>query len=312
VLRGGGAPGCVGAFEAFDAGGLGEDLRCGERPAAADREQRRSELGDKLVDLTLELVDLDGECAAAGDELACDPRHGSLEPRESLGEPIEVAEMIQRPQARFVAWVEFVQMPAETADHAGSLAHQVFAVIDEQSHFSLWPVEPGDRQVGFAQRCAGDRERVDRVALAERSRAVGVFAISFGGTLTIRSPAVSRSRSRRRERCRQSSTAQRRSGKRADHATSSRWSADVVATVLVASCRPCSSMITTVWLRLCASIPIVTMPSVSLTRWGDNAGPAGGHIPVGAKPRSSQATAAGPASSNEPQNGQKPRRHITL
>jgi hypothetical protein len=48
------------------------------------------------------------------------------------------------------------------------------------------------------------------------------FAISFGGTRTIRSPAASRSRSRRRERCRQSSIAQRRSAKRAAQATSSR------------------------------------------------------------------------------------------
>lgn len=59
------------------------------------------------------------------------------------------------------------------------------------------------------------------------------FAISFGGTLTIRSPAASKSRSRRRERRRQSSTAQRRCGKRAAHATSSRWSADVVPSVRV-------------------------------------------------------------------------------
>ena len=56
----------------------------------------------------------------------------------------------------------------------------------------------------------------------------------------------------------------------------------------------------------------VTMPGVSFTRGGDNAGPAGGHILLGAKPRSSQATAAGPASPRGPHNGQKPRRHIAL
>jgi hypothetical protein len=39
----------VGALEAVDAGGLAEDLRGRERPAAADREQRRSELLDETL-----------------------------------------------------------------------------------------------------------------------------------------------------------------------------------------------------------------------------------------------------------------------
>ena len=77
--------------------------------------------------------------------------------------------MVQRPQRWFVAGVELVQVPAKTADHAGSLAHQVFAVVDEQPHLALGPVQLGDRQIGLAQRGTGDGERVDRVALAERA-----------------------------------------------------------------------------------------------------------------------------------------------
>ena len=39
-------------------------------------------------------------------------------------------------------------------------------MVDEQPHFSFCPIQPGDRQVGLAQRCAGDGKRVDRVAHA--------------------------------------------------------------------------------------------------------------------------------------------------
>ena len=87
--------------------------------------------------LALELVDLDCQGAAAIDELACDPGHGALEARETLGELVEVAEMVQRPEGGFVARVEFVQVPAKPADHAGSLADQVFAMVDKQPYFAL-------------------------------------------------------------------------------------------------------------------------------------------------------------------------------
>jgi hypothetical protein len=79
---------CVGvlALEAFDAGGLTEDLRCRQRPAAADRDQRGRELLDQRGDLALELVDLDRQRPAAIDEVAGDPGDGPLEgcPRVGL------------------------------------------------------------------------------------------------------------------------------------------------------------------------------------------------------------------------------------
>jgi hypothetical protein len=120
-------------------------------------------------------VDLACQHTAAVDELACDPRHRSLDARESLGESIEVAQMVERPQSWFVAGVELVQVPAKTADHPGSFADQVLTMVDQQPHFTLGPVQLGNRQVGFAQAGAGDGERVDRVALAERAgRVTGV------------------------------------------------------------------------------------------------------------------------------------------
>ncbi len=71
--------------------------------------------------------------------------------------------MVERPCRRFVARVELVEMPAEPTDHAGQLAHQVFAVVDEQPHLTFEPVELGDRQIALAESGAGDGERVDRV-----------------------------------------------------------------------------------------------------------------------------------------------------
>jgi hypothetical protein len=127
---------------------------------------------DERRDLLLEPVDLRREGAAALDELACDPGDSPLEFGEALGEPIEVAQVVERPCRRFVAGVELVEMPAEPADHAGSLAHQVFAVVDEQPHLAFGPVELGDRQIRLAESSAGDGERVDRVALPERAGCV--------------------------------------------------------------------------------------------------------------------------------------------
>src|SRR5688500_11959011 len=55
------------------------------------------------------------------------------------------------------------------------------------------------------------------------------------------------------------------------------------------SLRPDESTATAVWLRLCASIPTITMVVSPFFSWGDNDRP-GGHLSVGAMPRSYQAT----------------------
>src|SRR5690606_28490204 len=96
------------------------------------------------------------------------------------------------------------------------------------------------------------------------------WAINLGGTRTIRSPAASRSASSRRDRCRQSSTAQIRFGPNCSaHRNISRWSPLVdPVVVFTPSSRPTSSTATTVWERLCASLPTVTMIQSRFTSSG--------------------------------------------
>jgi hypothetical protein len=71
------------------------DLGGGERPAAADRKQRRSELLDESLDLGAELRNLDVERTTAVDEVACDPRNQALEPIEPNGDLVERTGSIQ-------------------------------------------------------------------------------------------------------------------------------------------------------------------------------------------------------------------------
>jgi hypothetical protein len=63
-------------------------------------------------------------------------------------------------------------MPAQAADHAGSLRDEIFAVVDEQAHLAVLAVESGNRQIGLPECCASDRQGVDRVGLPERAGAV--------------------------------------------------------------------------------------------------------------------------------------------
>jgi len=155
------------ALEAVDAGGLADDLGGGERPAAADRDQRRRERLDERCDLCLERVDLDGELAAALGDFASEPGDRALDTVETGSELVEVAEVVERPGGRLVPGVELVQMPAQPADHAGSLCHEVFAMVDEETQLAVCSVEASDRQVRLPECRASDRQGVDRVGLAE-------------------------------------------------------------------------------------------------------------------------------------------------
>src|SRR4051812_42427669 len=59
-------------------------------------------------------------------------------------------------------------MPLQAAVERYALADQAFAVIDKQPQIEFGTVELGGRQRinAFAQRCAGDGERIDAVGLA--------------------------------------------------------------------------------------------------------------------------------------------------
>ena len=81
------------------------------------------------------------------------------------------------------------------------------------------PSSVRDRQVRLAQRRPGDRERVDRVALAGLARRAAGPGHELGRDPHDRLAGAQRSASRRRDRWRQSSSAQRRSGHRRGPAT---------------------------------------------------------------------------------------------
>ena len=60
-------------------------------------------------------------------------------------------------------WVEFVQVPQEAADDAGSLGDEVLAVVDQEADLAFDALEPGNEQICLAQGGTGDRECVDRI-----------------------------------------------------------------------------------------------------------------------------------------------------
>jgi hypothetical protein len=61
-----------------------------------------------------------------------------------------------------------VQVPLHRVVEPNALADQALAVIDEQPQVKLGPVQLRNRKIvqPFAQRCPGDRHRVDAVGLA--------------------------------------------------------------------------------------------------------------------------------------------------
>ena len=92
-------------------------------------------------------------------------------------------------------------------------------------------------------------------------------AIIFGGTRTTGCPAVSRSRSSRADRCRQSSIAHVSPSPNCvlAHDRALPCSGVVASTVSCPSCFPTSSTATNVWVRLCTSAPTTTMMVASFT-----------------------------------------------
>ena len=158
------------------------------------------------------------------------------------------------PRPRLVAGVQLVEVPAEAVDCARALGDQVLAVVDEQAQLALLALERRGGQVRVGERGAGDRERVVGVALAllpPVPAGPGHQPCRHPGDHL---PARRRSADRRRDRWRVSSSANRRSGKRPAHRTSSRWPSGVVASVVSATRRPLPSAATAVWVRLCKSI----------------------------------------------------------
>ena len=136
--------------------------------------------------------------------------------------PSRVLYAVQRTGRRVPRRVELMEVPTQPVD-----APRPLATRSSRCRPTTGPPGPG-RRVG---RRAGpdpatptrDRQRVDRVRLAVRARRVAGVSHQLRWHRTIGSPAASRSASRRRDRCRQSSTAHVRSSpNRSAHRTNSR------------------------------------------------------------------------------------------
>ena len=149
------------------------------------------------------------------------------------------------------------------ADHAGSLADEVFAVIDQQPHLALGAVEPGDRagRARVARRGRPPARRSGRTCRTCAPRRGSAPSVSAAPARSVRPPRAGRAP----DGATDAGSPRPPSGRSAAEPASpsaARRDARVVVVPIVsaATWRPCSSTATAVWVRLCASIPIVTMP----------------------------------------------------
>ena len=153
-------------MEPTDTRRLADELGRRERAAAGQGQKRWGEIGHQAGDFALEVVDRRGQLTDAGDQLAGDPSdrarcRGKIALEGSQDDP-----PVKAARGRLGARVEFVEMPAQSVLSARPLGDEVLAVVDQEAHLTVGPVEGRDRQVRFAERRSGDRERVDRIALA--------------------------------------------------------------------------------------------------------------------------------------------------
>ena len=220
---------------------------------------------------------------------------------------VEIADVVQRPRRRFDARVELVEMPAKSADDAGSLRDQVFSMINEEPNLSTLAVEPCGREVGLAQGRSRERERVDRVRLPVGGGAVtGVRhqlrrhpddTFTRCDQITLEPPRevpavldrphqllapyqLLAALPRPRE---QSEVIRRRRAERSHCELSTLLVSDYCCMAALVRINPDRHH-----------------SSSSFRQSREYGGPVDRQIPVGAKPRSSQATTAGPSTSHEP------------
>ena len=135
--------------------------------------QRAGVAAHQRPQVALELADLRGQLEDAGEQLAADAQQDA---RRLLGEAalesIEDLQVVQRAPRELDRRVELEQQPADAGLVARALDHQDGAVVEQQRDLTLRSRQLRDRQVRLSERGARDRKRVDRVALAERPRAL--------------------------------------------------------------------------------------------------------------------------------------------
>ncbi len=153
---------------------------------------------------------------------------------------------------------QLVEVPAKTVHDASALAHEILAMVDQESKLTRLAVQASDGEIGLAERDTRDGEGIDGVGLA-------ALATALTGTgHEVRRHPHDRFASPEQvelETSGQVAAVLEREPplrQRPAQAIASRWPSGVAATVLSASLRPVSSAATRVWLRLWASTPMIT------------------------------------------------------
>ena len=234
-----------------------EQLRGAERTATGQREQRRSGLLDPFLELAVEGDDGASQRCGSGRRarVRSVPAPSCL--RDSIGGRPGRARLVRSsaPGGTVSLGIEVVQLPAQPLLSAAPFVDKVVSVIGKQLQLARLRFAGPRMITGAAHATPPWPRRARRSGRTCRvSRPVRrCGAISFGGTRTNDSPAVSSARSSAPLNCRQSSTAHSRSASSAvDQLTSSR----AEPTVNSATGRPTSSTATAVNDCLCTSTPI--------------------------------------------------------
>lgn len=201
------------AGEAAGACDLGDDLGCGQRRAAGQREQRSRLLVDERAELALEFVGAPGQLADPNNELAGDPDLGGLTcPSEPSRDPVEPDEAAERSGRDLEAGIEIVQVPAQAVLDRRSLADEIVSVVEQQTDLAPPPARNAAGRSGSRRAARATATASIRSDLPGERPLLRASPISRGGTRTTRSPRASRKRSSEPETCRQSSSAHSRSG----------------------------------------------------------------------------------------------------
>jgi hypothetical protein len=124
-------------------------------------------------DLGFQRLDGLGQFADAAQLVAGDPdAHRLLGPGQPARDPRAPLAVKQRAARELHFGPEIVQMPLQRVVDRDPLTNESFAVVDQQPQVELGPVQMRRRKgfEAFAQRGAGDRQRVDAVGLAAPAR----------------------------------------------------------------------------------------------------------------------------------------------
>jgi hypothetical protein len=119
--------------EAVDRAELGQQLRCGQRAATRQLEQRGRRRRGPLLQLAIELDDRARERSAAADQLACDPHLDVLlAPHKPPADAIELCRPVEMTRGNGEGRIELMQVPAQTLLRAAAFVDEILTMVDKQ------------------------------------------------------------------------------------------------------------------------------------------------------------------------------------